>query len=125
MKVYNVNALPHQELISSATGEPFSKSALLSELFAHQDIFVHHEILPPGRRASSPHRHTHREELVFVLKGHPTAHQGDQTFQLQPGDFIRFKPGSTQLHFIENTTSEEVCLLVICSNPENDQVIYD
>lgn len=125
MKFYNVNALPHQELRSPVTGETFSKSAVLSELFAYRDIFVHHEILPPGRRSSSPHCHTLREEMVFVLKGCPTAHLGDQAFELQPGDFIGFKPGLTPLHFIENTTSEEVCLLVLCSNPENDPVVYE
>jgi uncharacterized cupin superfamily protein len=125
MKIYNVDALPHSELISSATGEAFSKSALLSELFAHQDIFVHHEILPPGRRSSSPHRHTLREEMIFVLKGCLTAHLGDQTFQLKPGDFIGFNPASEHLHFIENATTEDACFLVICSNPTHDRVIYE
>lgn len=124
MKVYNVNMLAHKELVSTSSGEIFSKSAVLTEILGHQDIFIHHEILLPGRRSSSPHSHTHREEIIFVLKGSPTIHLGDQGIQLQPEDFIGFEPGSTQLHFIENATTEEVRFLVICSNPENDQVVF-
>ncbi len=61
--------------------------------------------------------------MVFILKGSATLHFEDQILELHPGDFIGFKPNSTQLHFIENKTVEEVRLLVICSNPTNDQVV--
>ena len=125
VKAYNINTLEHTELVSSTSGEVFSKSAILSELFAHRDIFVHHEIIPPGKRSSSAHTHTLREEMVFILQGSATVHFGDQILQLQPGDFIGFKPNSTELHFIENKTVEEVRLLVICSNPTNDQVVFN
>jgi uncharacterized cupin superfamily protein len=63
--------------------------------------------------------------MVFVLKGNPTAHIGNQIIQLKPGDFIGFKPTSVDLHFIENTTQEEVEFLVICSSLKTDTVIYE
>jgi len=125
MKVYNIEDLPHRQLISSKSGEIFSQSAVLTDLLACQKFFVHHEILLPGKKASSPHRHTFQEEIFLVLDGFPTVHLGDHSQQLKPGDFIGFNPGSYELHFIENTTDEEVRLLVICSNQENDQIIFE
>ncbi len=124
MDVFNVSDLHHQQLISKS-GEIFSKSAILTELFSYRKIFVHHEILSPGKKASAPHRHTAQEEMIFVLDGFPTAHLGNQAEQLKPGDIIGFKPGSQELHFIENTTNQDVRLLVICSNEEDDQVIFE
>lgn len=123
MDVFNISDLEHQQL-SSSSGEIFSKSAILSELFSYRKIFIHHEILSPGKRASSPHRHTAQEEMIFVLEGFPTAHLGNQAEQLKPGDMIGFKPGSKELHYIENTTDRDVRFLVICSK-ETDEVIFE
>ncbi|MES2218234.1 MAG: cupin domain-containing protein [Pseudomonadota bacterium] len=123
MKVYNISDLSHQDLISSKSGEYFAKSALLTDLFGFKDIFIHHDILPPGRRASSSHRHTLREEMVLVLAGFPTAHLGEQELELKPGDFIGFKPNWDK-HFIENKSLEDVYLLVITSNPKEDRTVY-
>lgn len=125
MEVYNVNGLQHEQLISSKTGEIFSKSAVLTELLSCRKIFVHHEILSSGKRASAPHRHTSQEEIIFVLDGFPLAHLGNQVIQLKPGDFIGFQPESKELHFIENATDKDVRFLVICSNQGNDQIIFD
>jgi uncharacterized cupin superfamily protein len=125
MKINNLNTLMHEELVSPKTEELYSQSAVLTELLGFKDIFVHHEILPPGRKTSSPHRHTRQEEMVIVLNGSPACHVGDQTIQLKPGDFIGFQPDSSELHTIENLTNEAVQLLVICSNPKDDYVIYD
>jgi len=125
MNISNLNNLMHQELVSEKTGEIYSKSVVLTELFGFQAIFVHHEILPPGRRTSAPHSHTLREEMIVVLNGSPTCHFGNQTFLMKSGDFIGFKPGSSELHYIENVTNEVVHLLVVCSHPKDDQIIYD
>lgn len=124
MEIFNVRDLHHEQLISAKTGEIFSKSSILSELFFYQKIFVHHEILAPAKRASSPHRHSTREEMIVVLEGQPAVHLGDQVIQLKPGDVFGFQPGSNDLHFIENPTDKEVRFLVICSNQEIDEIIF-
>lgn len=124
MKINNINDLSHQDLISSKTGEAYSKSMALTDIFGFKDIFVHHEILSPGRKTSAPHYHSLREEMVIVLNGSPTCHLGNQTFQMKSGDFVGFEPGS-KLHYIENTTDELVQLLVICSHPKDDCTVYD
>ena len=124
MECYNISDLPHEQLSSLKTGEVFSCSAILSKLFTFEKLFVHHEILSPGKRASSPHHHTLQEEMIFILEGFPMAHHGKETLNLKPGDCVGFKPNSKDLHFVENNTSREVRFLVICSKPEDDQIIY-
>lgn len=124
MQAYNVADLPHELLSSAKSGEIFSKSAILSELFSCTKLFIHHEILAPGRRDSSPHRHTTQEEVIFVLEGFPTAHIGDKAISLKPGDFLGFPLSSHELHSIANETKSDVRYLVICSKESDDKVVY-
>jgi uncharacterized cupin superfamily protein len=111
--------------MSSKTGERFSQSAVLSQWAEFQDVFIHHEIIQPGRRSSSPHCHSQKEEMILVLEGHPTAHLGSQAFQLKPGDFMGFKPSTEKLHFLENGTDFIARVLVISSVPPKDIVHYE
>lgn len=62
--------------------------------------------------------------MILVLEGCPTAHQGNSSFELKPGDCIGFLPNSPELHFLENRTEAPVRCLVVCSNPQNDRTIY-
>ncbi len=124
MKINNIDDLFHKELVS-ASGEAYSKSAVLTDLLGFEDIFVHHEILLPGRKASAPHRHTLREEMALVLVGAPTACLGDQRFQLKVGDFFGVKAGAAELHYLVNETDEVVRLLMVSSQVVGDEVIYE
>jgi uncharacterized cupin superfamily protein len=63
--------------------------------------------------------------MVFVLRGKPTAIVGSVSYQLKPGDFLGFQPGSKELHFLENTSSEEAEVLVIASPPDRDEINYE
>lgn len=84
MTIVNLNNLSHQDLVSQTTGEVYSKSAVLTDLFEFKDIFVHHEILAPGRKTSAQHCHTLREEMVVVLLGSPLYCIGDQRIHKYP-----------------------------------------
>jgi uncharacterized cupin superfamily protein len=121
---YSIADTKHDELTSTQSGEKFSLSAVLSSTFGFKDVFVHHEIIPPGRRSSSPHAHTHREEMVYVLSGSPEVFLGGEVKTLAPGDFIGFRPGAENIHCVTNNTKEDIRLLVIASNPKDDAVIY-
>lgn len=125
MKIINLNSLSHQNLVSSKTGEKYSKSAVLTDFFGFRDVFVHHEILMPDRRSSAPHYHTLREEMVIILDGSPVCHFGDKQIQMKSGDVIGFKPNPSEPHYFENVTEEVVYLLVICSNPQDDRTVYN
>lgn len=123
-KKRSISEMNHVELQSKTTGERFSLSAILSDAFGFKDLFVHHEIIPAGHRSSSPHAHSLREEMIYVLSGSVTAHCGSEAHTLDTGDFFGFKPGTTEAHFVENHSNEEARLLVIASNPEGDEVVY-
>ena len=117
-----LSQLRHRELISPRTGELFSLSAVLTDALGFKDVFVHHEILPPGRRSSSKHSHSHREEMILVIKGQVTAHLNSGCQLLNPGDYLGFLPGEPHVVVNETMTSSE--LLVIASNPSQDKVTY-
>lgn len=123
--ISNFAELAHRELSSVKSGERFSLSAVLTDALGFKKIFVHHEVLPPGRRASAPHTHSSQEEMIFVLKGNPTAHIGDRATRLVPGDFIGFQPGTEKLHYVENSSTDEAELLVIASRDQGDHVHYN
>jgi uncharacterized cupin superfamily protein len=123
MKILNINEIPHLELQSAS--EKFSLSAVLTEHLGFKDVFVHHEIIPPGKRCSSPHCHKHQEEMLIVLSGNPTVHIGKESAELKPGDFVGFKPTTNEFHFVENTTGTEARVLMICSKILNDEILYE
>lgn len=125
MDILNLQELNHSELKSKKTGEVYSQSAVITDHFGFTNLFVHHEILLPGIRSSSPHYHTNSEELIFVLEGNPTARYGNDIVQLKPGDFVGFKPGVPEYHVLENRSEEIVVLLVMNSNHKIDQVKYE
>ena len=114
----------HQELRSERTGERYSFSAVLSEMLGLRDLFVHHEVIPPGRRASGAHFHTRREEMVVVLQGEVVAWSNGAEVVLGVGDVVAFGPGEANAHCLRNDASEEARVLVIASNPGEDDVGY-
>ena len=119
-----LNDLPHQEMVSSITGETFSLTSIISDIFNFNDIFVHHEIIPSGRRSSSTHYHTKREEMIYVIEGNVTALLNDTMIELKKGDTIGFPAGPAHVHHIQNNSPNPASILVIASNPKDDEVVY-
>jgi uncharacterized cupin superfamily protein len=124
MNIINLQDIKHSQLKSNKTEDFYSQSAVITDYFDFKDVFVHHEIIPPGIKSSHPHYHLRSEELIFILDGKPTANCSDEIVQLQPGDFIGFKPGIPQYHYLENKTNTTVTLLVISSKSGIDEVKY-
>lgn len=118
----NLNRLSHKELVSKAQ-EKLGLSAVLTDGGAFKDLFVHHEIIPPTRKSSSPHKHSHKEELLIVLSGEVRAHFGEKYLDLSKDDYIAFEANG-DFHFVENLSGKDAHCLVICSNPKNDRVEY-
>jgi uncharacterized cupin superfamily protein len=107
-----------------STGEALGIMRNLSESSGLSNLQVYHETLLSGRRSSSPHYHTKREELVYVLSGEPSVWLNGNIRQLSPKDFVAFKAGEDVFHMILNETEQVAELLVISDNVEGDEVIY-
>jgi uncharacterized cupin superfamily protein len=95
MKVLERQNFSHRQLVCQRSGEEFSRSAILSAETGAKDLFIHHEILLPGKRCSSPHFHSKTDEFVYGLP-----------------------------HFLENRTHEDVELLVVCKQLDESDVVY-
>lgn len=65
----------------------------------------------PGKEAFAYHRHHSEEEWVYILSGRGIAEIGDEEFEVGPGDFLGYPPG-TAAHHLRNPFAEElVCLM--------------
>lgn len=122
--IQDINQLKRRELSSKSTGEKFSLSAILNSIYEFKNIVISSEIIPPGRKSSSPHFHTKKEELVFVIDGNPTVHIGESCYQLKPGEFIGFPLDLHEKHYFENLTNQQCHILLISSNPTKDEINY-
>jgi uncharacterized cupin superfamily protein len=124
MKVLERQNFSHRQLVCQRSGEEFSRSAILSAETGAKDLFIHHEILLPGKRCSSPHFHSKTDEFVYVLKGRPTAVEGLKVVELSIGSCLCFPANSGLPHFLENRTHEDVELLVVCKQLDESDVVY-
>lgn len=81
--------------------------------------------LPPGAWSSQRHWHSAEDELVLVLKGHPTLVEDDGPQTLSPGDITAHKAGDPNGHHMKNETDETIEFLIIGGrSPETDHVHY-
>lgn len=112
------------EIASKRTGEKFGKHRMVSITCQLQRLLVSKEVLPPRRNSSSPHYHTTKEEVIYVLSGRPTLMMDGQKSCAKEGDFIVFKPGDDAFHQLRNDTDEECVFLVSAAGMEDDQTVY-
>jgi uncharacterized cupin superfamily protein len=86
---------------------------------------VYHEQLPAGRRASSIHSHSSKEELVIVLSGAPRVYIDGTFYDLAPGDYVAFEPAAGIAHYIVNDCSDVTAeYFAIASVDDSDVVTY-
>ncbi|MCR8548428.1 cupin domain-containing protein [Salipiger sp. P9] len=82
------------------------------------------EILAPGSRSSIRHWHATEDEMVYVLAGEVTVHEGDACYTLSPGEAATFRAGVPEGHCLENTSAAPVRYLVIGTRGLADVVTY-
>ncbi|MFN7904029.1 MAG: GNAT family N-acetyltransferase [Pseudobdellovibrionaceae bacterium] len=94
-------------------------------------IAVHHIVLPPGCRTSSPHAESIEEEFVFVLKGKPDLWLNGYIHNLSEHYAVGFPAGTGIAHTVINNTTEDIHLIVagdrnkkenLCSFPINPEL---
>ena len=64
--------------------------------------------LPPGTWASQRHWHSHEDELVYILSGHPVFIDDDGEQILSPGDITAHPCGDGNGHHMINKTRDDV-----------------
>lgn len=90
------------------------------------------EILPPGSRSSIKHWHAAEDEMVYLLEGEVTLHEGDGATAMRPGEAATFCAGDPVGHCFENTGNREARMLVIGTRaprdivtfPDNDRILH-
>ncbi len=96
----------------------FSDSGGLTQFGAFE------EILPPGSSSSVKHWHAREDEMVYVIQGEVTLHEGDDSVLMRPGDAATFKAGDPIGHCMHNQGDSEVRYLVIGTRCSGDVVTY-
>jgi uncharacterized cupin superfamily protein len=88
------------------------------------------ERLPPGRRTSFTHAHSHEEELVYVLSGtcHVRVIEPDEEARevpLRAGHAVSFRAGTAIAHTFVNRGDAECVLVVVGERRRDvDRVFY-
>lgn len=82
------------------------------------------QIMPPGSRSSEKHWHDAEDEMVYVLEGAVTLHEGDHTTLLRPGDAATFKAGAPVGHCLENRSAQPVRCLIVGTRAPVDRITY-
>ena len=77
----------------------------------------------PGAESTEFHFHYREDECVYVLSGKATARVGDDTFEINAGDFIAYRKGGLP-HAISNTGTEPLCMIVVGERGDTDIVDY-
>jgi|AACY02.2.fsa_nt_gi Uncharacterized conserved protein, contains double-stranded beta-helix domain len=85
---------------------------------------VNLKTLAPGARSSIKHWHLNSDELIYVLAGEVTLHEGDRIETLQEGDVATFKAGVAAGHCLENRTDAPCSFLEIGTRAPTDTVTY-
>lgn len=113
-----------EELAREVGQAPRASAAAFGRALGLQRLGVNHETLPPGARSALPHAHSHDEELVYVISGHPDLWLDGELHRLQPGDAAAFPPGTGIAHCLINNTREDVQILVVGETHAEDRVVY-
>ena len=81
--------------------------------------------LPPGKRSSQRHWHTHEDEFVWVLQGEVVLVEDDGEQTLAPGDCCGWKAGVANGHHLQNRTGRDAVYLEVGSRrPQTDGCDY-
>ena len=122
MPIHRPDTVLTKEGTSAACGSfqalKFSDAGGLTQFGAHV------EFLPPGSSPSVKHWHGEEDEMVYMLEGEVTLHEGDTSTLLSPGEAATFKAGEAKGHCLENKSTTPAKFLVIGTRSNRETVTY-
>jgi uncharacterized cupin superfamily protein len=95
----------------------------LGDLTGLTAIGFHLIEVQPGRETTEFHKHFHEEECVYILSGSALATIGEQTFQVNEGDFIGYRKGG-EAHCLLNNGDSILRCIVVGQRLEQDVADY-
>ena len=120
----NLKKAASMEVRSRATGELFTVARRITDDTGIKDFSVSYEELLPGSRTSSPHFHSKKDEIYLVLSGSVSVYLNDKKEIINAGDYVVFKSGTRESHYLVNETKNKTELLMINSCPPDDIIEY-
>ncbi|MBI3554014.1 MAG: cupin domain-containing protein [Elusimicrobia bacterium] len=69
--------------------------------------------IPPGKKSSHFHSHSHKEEFFFVLLGRCLLRLGDKEYDLRPGDAVSRPAGTGVCHQFHNPHPEPCRVMML------------
>jgi len=97
---------------------------VLGDVFGLSDFGVNHMTLAPGAWSSQRHWHSHEDEFVYILSGHPTLVTDVGETRLGPGMCAGFRAGDANGHHLVNNSGGPVSYLEIGSRKADDDGHY-
>ena len=110
---------PFDEPCKNRTGLSISDAGGLTQFGAKLVTLV------PGAWSSQRHYHSHEDEIIYIVSGHPKLYEDGEAVTLSPGDVTTHPMNDGIAHHMKNETDKDVVYLVIGGrSPETDSVIY-
>lgn len=116
----------HSNLTPETSDDDFGRMEALhlSDAGGLTQFGVHRETLWPGAVTSLRHWHAEEDELLHMLSGEMTLHEGDTSKVLGPGDTATWKAGDPVGHFLRNESDAPATYLIVGSRRDSDAVTY-
>lgn len=124
MSIFKIDDLKNYPMTITRTGEQLGTAKVISEAGGLERMLIWQETLAPGRRSSSPHSHTKKEELIIVQSGELSVRHGDEVCKVSAGYSVSFLPGDDRPHVVFNDSAENVVYIGIATNDPDDDVLY-
>jgi len=103
----------------------------LGDLTGLSGIGFHIIEIQPGHQSTELHMHHQEEECVYILEGEADATIGENTYQVQAGDFIGYRAGGKPHTLKNNPTTVLRCIVVgqrldhdVCDYPGRNKRLY-
>ena len=78
----------------------------------------------PGKAAFPKHAHLANDEAIFMLKGQGSLTIGDETFEVNQGDYVHLPKGESGAHIFVNTSDADMEYLCMSTSVAPEVVFY-
>jgi len=118
-----IAAMPEQVYVHPLNGYAVRHMRSLAAATGCLHLGVHWVRVEPGHDSTAYHRHRGEEEFIYILSGRGMATIDDETFEVQAGDFMGFRPDSPA-HAMHNPFEADLIYLVGGYDLDYDVVDY-